>query len=275
MLLSLIPVLSFAATQNDSSVRELYIKSGLSKQIEQLPSLMQSVFNQSVEEDDQDQKLPKQVRAAMMAGIREAFAPDRVKEVVLSELDGKLTSGDTGELLKWFDSPLGRKCTQLEEIASTPEAQADMRQYAARLQDSPPTPERMKMLRELDSALKETENAVEVAIQAQVAITLALMATLPKEQQKSLDEVSRELENAKPVLNSTVRSQVVMQLLYTYRSLTEPEIRQYAEFAGSPSGSRFNTLVITALKKALLEGAVKWGGIIGNSIKELHGNSEA
>lgn len=274
MLLSLIPVISHATNQNDSPTQEVYVKSGLAKQIEQLPSLIQTIFNRSVEEDDQDQKLPKQVKSAMMAAIQEAFAPRRVKEIVLAEMAEKLTPQDTGALLRWFDSPVGEKCTQLEEIAATPESQADMRQYAARLQDSPPTAERMKLLRELDSALKETENAIEMAIQAQVAVTLALMATLPKEQQKPLEEVSRELERLKPILDSTVRSQVVMQLLYTYRSLTDAEIRQYIEFAGSPTGSRFNTLVITALRKALLEGAAKWGNIIGNTIKELNGNSE-
>ena len=146
--------------------------------------VIQALFDQSVPEDDQARKLPKEILSAMRASVPEAFAPERLKETILAELTGKLTAQDIKDTLQWLDSPIGKKCTQLEEAASTPEAQAEMQQYAARLHNSPPTAERLKVLRELDSAAKVTGNAVEMAIQTQVAVTMALRATLPTEQQQ-------------------------------------------------------------------------------------------
>ena len=150
-----------------------------------------------------------------------------------------------------------------------------MEQHAARLQDSPPTAERLRALRELDSAVKETENAVQMAIHTQIAVALAIIATFPKEQQTPLDDVSREMEKMRPALEAEVKSEVLVSLLYTYRSLTEAEIKSYTEFARSPAGSNFDVVAMAAFEKATLGGAVKWGELIGNAIKEAQSNSEA
>jgi len=275
ILLSLLPIFSYAHDQNNSQVLELYVKSGMQKQVEQLPSVIQALFDQSVPEDDQARKLPKEILSAMRASVPKAFAPERLKETILAELTGKLTAQDIKDTLQWLDSPIGRKCTKLEEAASTPEAEAEMQQYAARLHDSPPTAERLKVLRELDLAAKVTGNAVEMAIQTQVAVALAVNATLPVEQQKPLEDVYSEIEKTGPAIEASVRSQTLISQLWTYRSLTEAEIQLYTEFAKSPAGSKYNSAAMAALDKANLQGAAKWGELIGDAMKELKGKSEA
>jgi hypothetical protein len=150
-----------------------------------------------------------------------------------------------------------------------------MQQYAARLQSSPPKAERLKVLKQFDSGVKATEGTVDMAINAQIAVALAIIATFPLEQRMPLDDVSREMEKNRPVLEATVRSQVLIAHLYTYRSMTEVEIQLYAEFAKSPAGSKYHLVTMAACKKAILEGAVKWGDLIGNAIKETKGSSEA
>ena len=178
ILLSLLPIFSYANDPNDSQVLELYVKSGMENQVEQLPSVIQTVFDQAIPQDDQARKLPKEILSVMRASVPEAYAPERLKKTIVAELAERLTDQDSKDTLKWLDSPVGKKCTQLEEAASTAEAQAEMEQYAARLSDSPPTAERLKVLRELDSAAKVTEDAVQMAIQTQAAVALAVRATL-------------------------------------------------------------------------------------------------
>jgi len=275
ILLSLLPIISYAQNENNSQILELYVKSGLQKQIDQLPSLMQALFDQSVPENEEIQKLPKSIISAMRESLQAAFAPERLKEALLAELTGKIEDGDIKKLLEWFNSPTGKKFTQLEEEASTAEAQADMEQYAAHLQDSPPTAQRLKVLQEFDLAVKDTEDAVEMAINMQVAVALGMIATLPSEQQKRPEDVAREVEETRAAVETEVRSQMLVFHLYAYRSMTEAEIQQYTEFAKSPAGSKFNSVATAALKKAVLQGAVKWGQLIGNEIEKMKGNSEA
>ncbi|MFZ0931152.1 MAG: DUF2059 domain-containing protein, partial [Syntrophobacteraceae bacterium] len=256
-------------------VLELYVKSGMEKQLGQLPSLIQTLFDQSAAQDEQARKLPKEVLSAIRASVPEAFAPEKMKEAMLAELNEKLPAQDIKKVLQWFDSPLGKKCTQLEEAASTPEAQAEIQQYTARLQNSPPTAERLKVLREFDSAVKGAESAVDIAIHTRVAVAMAIIAAFPLEQQRPLDDLSREMEKTRPVLEAAVRSQMLFSDLYTYRSLTEADIQLYTKFAKSPAGSKFTLVTTAVLKEAVLEGAVKWGKIIGEIIKEMKSNSEA
>jgi hypothetical protein len=273
-IVSWLPITVYAQIQNDSQIQELYVKSGLEKQLEQLPFVIQATFEQASQADKNIQKLPKNISSIIKASIQEAFKPTSLKEAVLAEMREKLTAQDIKKVLDWLDSPLGKKCTQLEEAASTPEALAKMQQYAARIQNSPPTAERLNILRKLDSAVKSTESGVDIAINSQIAIALATSSTLPLEQRRSLESISRELEKNRPQLEAMVRSQVLLSYLYTYQSLTEDEIQQYIEFAASPAGSKYHSVTEEALKKAFLEGSVRWGKSIGEAITQMKNQSE-
>lgn len=275
ILLTLLPVISYAQNQHHSAARELYAKSGLEKQIAQVPSLIQTFLDQSVREDFQTQKLPKDLLWAIKTTALTAFAPEKLEKTVIAEFTAKLSNQDIKEVLRWLDSPTGKRFTQLEEESSTVEAQSEMEQYAAGLHNSPPSAERLTALRELDSAVKGTDGSVEMTIAAQAAVALALNATLPQEQQRPMDEIARETEKTRPVVEAEVRSQMLISYLYTYKSMTDTQIRQYTEFARSPAGSRYSAVAMSAFKKSYLEGAARWGKLIGDAIKELKGGAEA
>lgn len=275
ILLSLLPIISYAQDQHDALVQELYLKSGLEKQLEQTPLLMQAGFDQAAREDDPIQKMPKNLAAAMRASIREAFAPESLKKAVLPELKENLTVQDIKEILAWLNSPLGKNITRLEEAASTPGAMAEMDRYAARIKKSPPTAERLDVLRKLDAATKGTESAVEMVINTQAAVASAINATLPLKQQRPLKDIKRELEKSRPQLEAQMRSQALIVLLYTYRSLPVAQIQQYIEFLTSPAGSKYESVTNAALQKAILDGSIKWGEAIGKAIKQMKKQSAA
>jgi uncharacterized protein YqeY len=276
ILFFLLPVVAYSQTVGDPLVGELYVKSGLARQTEELPSMMQAVMDRHFFEDDSRlSKLPDKVRSFMKSSISRAFAPDRLKEVMLAELSRNLSDQDIKEELQWFDSPLGKKCTQLEEDASTAAAQVEMLEFAAKINNLPPADKRLKALRELDSAAKITQSALEIAIDTQAAFALGMIATLPLEQQRRPEDVARDLEETRPEIEATVRSEMFIADLYTYRSLSDSEIQQYTEFAKSPAGSRFNQVCTAALRKAMNEGAVTWGKLIGDALKELDAGFEA
>jgi hypothetical protein len=205
---------------------------------------------------------------------QKAFAPATLKETILREFREKLPAEEIKAVLTWLDSPLGKRCTQLEEAASTPRAQAEMQQYAAQLQSAPPTKERVEIFREFDSATKATESSVEMAVNSQIAVTLALMAVLPSEQQKSLDDITREAEKRKPNIETAMRSHLLVSFLYTYRDLTDAEIRQYIDFAKSAAGSHYQSVGTAALKKALIGASIQWGKSIGEAINELKNQTD-
>ncbi len=276
ILLSLLPVISYAQNQNDALIQELYVKSGMEKQMEQLPLVIQAAFDRAVLEDDfRIQELPKNFTSTVSMLAREAYAPESLKAIVLPDLREKLTVQDLKEVLKWLDSPLGKICTRLEEAASTPEALAESQQYAARIKNSPPTAAHLAVLQKLDSAMKATESTVEVAINTSFAIALAINATLPLEQQDPLKEIKRDLEKNRPQIEAAAKSETAIALLYTYRSLTEAQIQQYVKFLTSPAGSKYMSVSTAAFNKAFLDGSIKWGRAIGEALQKVRNRSDA
>ncbi len=274
VLLFLLTNIAYAQNPNDAILQELYLKSGMQKQVEQVPLIIRASFDQVAAGDDQIQKLPANLVSSMKRLAPEAFNPKSLKNIVLAELKAKLMDSEVKEVLKWLDSPIGIKITRLEEAASTPEAFNEMQQYVSQLQKAPPSPQRLEILRNLDSAVKGNENAVDIAINTQIAITLAIMATFPLEQQRPLDDVAREMEKNRPAIEAEVRAQGFISMLYAYRSLTEEEIKRYTNFLTSPAGSKYQSVATAAFKKAFLEGSVKWGKAIGQAIKQMQGQSE-
>lgn len=275
ILLALMPFLAAAQDQHEALVQELYVKSGLAKQIQDVPRSIQAGLDQPMLEAEQFPKPSLRVIALMKALAPEAFAPEKLKAVVLPQLKTGLTTSDLQAALKWLDSPLGIKCTRLEEEASTPEAYPEIDKYAAQLKKSPPTPERLKIIQKLDAALKASQTSVEMALNLQVALLLAVNATLPKEQQQSPAEILGEMEQHRPEIESALQLESLVSLFYTYRSLTEAEINQYIKFATSSAGSKYQEVADAAVKKALIAGGIRWGEAIGEAMKQLEGQTEA
>ncbi len=270
LLLTLLPALAYAQDQHEALVQELYVKSGLEKQMQELPRSIQASLDQQPITGDRPPKPRQQVLSVMKDLAQAAFAPESLKAVVLSEFREKLTTQNLKTVLKWFDSPLGIKCTRLEEEASTPEAYAEMRKYANDLKSSPPTPKRLKLIRQYDSAVKATQTTVETALGSQVALLLAINATLPREQQRSVADISREIKKYRPDIESAMKLETLVSLLYTYRGLTEADVQQYIKFATTPAGSKLYEVGNAALKKALFEGGIRWGKAIGEAMEQVN-----
>lgn len=268
MIGALWPHILYAQDKN-ALVEELYVKSGMQKQIEQVPLLLQVAFEQASKKNTIVRKLPEDVSSTITALAQKAFAPGILKEAVIRELRENLTIADIQKVLSWLDSPMGKRCTQLEEAASTPEGQAAMRQYAAALQNSPPSQERLEIFRDFDSAIKATESAVEMVVNTEIAVTLAMMTVLPLEQQRSLDDVSRDAEKHRPYIETAMRSHVLISFLYTYKDLTDAEIQQYVGFARSPAGSNYQSAGTAAMKKALIGSSIRLGKSIADAIQRL------
>ena len=268
ILLTFVSIIANAQDANEALVRELYVKSGLEKQIDMLPAAILANIDQEFGKDQQMKDLPKNVTSAIRVSVLEAFAPESLKQTVLPLLGAKLTTRDIKDILEWFDSPTGKKFARLEEAAAVPEAEKEMEQYVAQLQNSPQTEARFGILKELDAATKSTESSLEAALGIQTAVIAALIATQPAEQQSRLKEsASREMEKNRPQMEAFLRSRVIGYLLYAYRSATEAELQKYIEFAKSPAGSKYNSVSVAALKDALMGGSIRFGKAVGEAMQ--------
>lgn len=253
--------------QDDASARDLYLKSGLKKQLEMFPATSRAAFGEAMQKDGKMKDFPADLLAAMTGTIDRAFAEGDLKGVVLKELKERLTVAEMKEAMVWLDSPLGKRITLMEEMASTPAAYYGMQQYASQLRASPPAAQRLNLVARLDSAIKATESNVDMVLRMQAAIAMALLSALPAEREMPFEDLLREMAKAKPAIEAELRSRIQLAMLYTYRDLTVAETQQYIGFLTSPPGQKYQSAVTAAVKKAFISGSVKWGEAIADKAK--------
>lgn len=273
MILFLLPSVAYTQNQNER-IQALYVKSGMDKQIKQLPLLIQTSVDQALEEDDRINQMPRNVKLAISSSVQESFVLDHFKEIIIKEVKETLTPKDLDTVMAWLESPIGKKCTAFEEAASSPEVLPEIQKFASQLEKSPPEPERIDILKRLDAAVKSTETNVEIAMNTQLAVAVAIVASLPLEQQAPMDDIVAELEKTRPQIETIMRSQTLLFALYTYQDLTNAELEKYIAFAISPSGTKYHVSTISGFKKALLDGSFKWGESIAKILEQLKTQSE-
>ena len=273
IFLFMLPIIAYAQNQNEL-IQSLYLKSGMDKQIKQLPLLIQANIEQALEKDDRINQLPRHTKSAISGSVHEAFATERLKKIIIKEMKESMTIKDLNKTLKWLDSPLGKKCTRLEEAASTPETLSEIQKFAAQLQQAPPAANRLDILRRLDAAVKATETNVEITMNAQLAVAFAVVKSLPREQQGPLEDIAAQLEKNRPQIEAMMKSQTLLFALYTYQDLTNAELEKYIQFATSPAGNKYHVATISGFKKALLDGSLKWSESIANILNQSKHQSE-
>jgi len=273
IVLLIASVIAHAQNQN-KLIQTLYIKSGIDKQVRQLPQLIRVNVLQAFEQDDRTKEIPRHTKLAISGSVQQAFSPDRFKQTIIKEVRASMTVKDLDTVLKWLDSPLGKKLTRLEEAASTPETLSKVKEFAARLQQSPPTETRLNILRRLDAAVKATEANVEIVMNTQLAVAFAVVKSLPQEQQGSLEAIAAELKKNRPQVEAAMKSQTLIFSLYTYQNLTNAELERYIRFATSPAGEKYHRATLSGFKKAFLDGSIKWGNSIADILNHSARQSE-
>ena len=267
-LLLLIPN---AGSADKDLTHELYAKSGLKKQIELLPSNMQAQFAQ----DFHFQQMPREVSSEIKALVAQCFAAKNLEPIVLKHIEARMSPGVMRAVMDWLDSPLGKKCTKLEGAASTPEAVAGIQAFALELQDSPPSPDRLRLIRTFDAATRSTEAAVTITMNMELAIRTAFLTSFPPEAETSVAEIMEEIKRNQPQLEAMLHPQVVINLLYAYRSLSNSELEEYIEFATSDMGKNYHAATLDAIRNALLDASLRFGRSMVDLFRHIGKQSEA
>jgi hypothetical protein len=153
--------------------------------------------------------------------------------------------------LEWLRTDLGRKITKLEENASTAQALREMEAYAKQIKTSPPPPQRLALIHQVDFATHATETNIDILEATAFSIAAAMDATLPQGQRQGQDRLRILMDRQRPKWREASQDATLVSLLYTYQTLTDAELERYVEFLETDIGREYNNAASTALKDAL------------------------
>lgn len=256
----------FAGDDGDQLVRMVMRKSGLEKQIEQMPQLLQA----ELDRQQADAKgIPQEEFTRLSRTARSAFDPKTIHAAVQTYIKANLSENDMKEVLEWLDSPLGTKITRLEEEASTAEAYQDMQVIGPKLLDENRNSARMRKLIKLDKTIGVTRSTVNTMLDIQLAMITAMSAAMDADSRPSFEDVQDFVQKNQSQLQAATSRMVQVQFLYAYRELTDPEIDRYTRFAESESGQRYHAVTIRAVDEALVQAARSIGSRLGMRMNRI------
>jgi hypothetical protein len=243
-------------------IQTLMDKSGLNKQLEQMPHMIQAGM---VEANEETKTLTPEALNEMSVMAAQVFDAVKLRQSVQNHIQLNMTETETRAALAWLNSPLGDKIAKAEEKAATPEAYTEMLNMADQLIANAA---RVELVKKLDDAVRATETGVAMVMNTQTALIALLTSKMDPEERLSVDDIELEVKKNKVQIQSAVQPQTIISFLYSYRDLTDAEISQYLKFAESGSGRKYHAVVARGFNQALAGAARE----LGSQIEERAGH---
>ncbi len=226
-------------------IQELFVKSGLAQHI---PSYQEQI---SVYLNAYKAQLPPQVFSILEKEIRFIFEPNKLRNRVLFDLELNLDIKTIRHALVWLNSPLGKKITQLEEQASTKRTVEEIVAYMQKLGSNPPSANRVKIIKKLDTLTHATNTATDVGIYIGLSIIIALNKMNSNSPPFDEAKLRQYIEGQRSQIRPSVEQEIQASFLYTYQTLTDEELLDYIKFAESEGGKVYHEVILQSLLDAL------------------------
>jgi hypothetical protein len=153
------------------------------------------------------------------------------------------------DVSRWYQSPLARKVTQLQKKES--EASAEFKKFVEAMKTAPPPDGRKKLIQSLDESVRASESMVEMMVGINEGLLRGVMSAEGNPPGEDLDQRSKTFRTQMlPVLQDPIQA----MLLFTYRTLSDQELKDYLTFLSTPSARAFHRAISRGFEKAF-EGA--------------------
>ncbi|HEU4427205.1 MAG TPA: hypothetical protein VFT98_00490 [Myxococcota bacterium] len=192
--------------------------------------------------------LDARTRKQLAAAARREFATSKlladIREVLIAKHDQKQTAA----LNKWLRAELGARLTALEAAASASDFDAKLEAFAAKLKQTPPSPERVSVIRRVEAANRTTETAIDVALAVGRALAVGLNAASAAP--APLATIEGAVGAQREQLEAAMPHVVLVSLLMTYESASDEDLAAYAALLESEPGVWYVSATRAALTAA-------------------------
>ena len=236
---------SSAKASSDADVTQYMALLGINVALNGIPAQM-SAMNQQMQMTAKDPERAQKVMNLLL----NAWRLEDVKQVVFEHIKDNFSADEMQKLLTWLNSDLARRIKMAEAKASTPSFNQDLMNYMAILQTTPPTTERINVVR----SFVETTNLVEYSLNIVTAVAKGtiegLMVANPGQGINEM-QIQTQLTQMEAMMRPGLEQQMIMVSYFIYQSLTEQEIAQYTQFYQQPLGQKELSVMYEGIGQAL------------------------
>lgn len=218
----------------DSQAQSFLHDSGLDTLISSLPETMEQQLNlQRLTETNQ-----LQFEQAEKA-IKEATQRIQNRNIALDYLMTRADAENLKGAMEFLASPLGQRIAVEERQSSSADAQLEIQSYAMQMAKNPPPAERIKLVQNLADSLNADQvilTLMKGTFYSLLNITEALSPEMGATLKSGLDEEWNKME---PMLKEQFSQYMVMGAHYSYRNLSDEDLKSYIDFLNTKSGQAY------------------------------------
>ena len=260
VFISLFCSLCMASTK-ENNLDKLFLLSGITKQVSELPGLVKTGFIQGVQ---QGTAISENEISLMLESADKTILPSVILDEIKYSLEKSLSNEDIESLLKWYESDIGESITAAEEKASTPEAYQQMMNSAQQLLENT---KRVEVAARLDELLGATDMTMEIQKFSGVAIYSAIVTAMAPDQELNIDAYKSQMAAVEPQMRANIQQLVIVSFVYSYQQIDDDSLAKYETFLNRSVTKNFNNSTIKGLSRGFEKVVANWANDIAAILK--------
>jgi hypothetical protein len=255
---SAVDIETAAKIYQDAAIRE-QVRASLGS----MPAHIRQLFSADTAAQLSDQQMN-----AVTAAAKRGFRIDVFETPALSALAANLDASMVNKIDAFLESDLGRRMVAADTAtAKLEEAKIDkiMNGEIA----VPSTPQRDALLDKLELASHSTESTVQIFLSMGQAVAIGTAVGSGRDRATVAESTRKSAEASRGILEQSMREPLRRYLAYSYRDLSDADLKRLLAFLESAPGKRYVSAYIASLGAGFDAMGRRCGEQLGESLREL------
>ena len=216
--------------------QEAQVREQVRASLQTMPKQIRDMFSRdaSAAQLDQDQL------AAVTAAAQRGFRIDVFEAPALSALAQNLDSAAVAKTQAFLTSDLGKRMVAADVAAATMGEDAIDKVMSGEI-TTPSTPKRDAIIDRLERANRSTESTVQIFLSMGQAVAIGTAIGSGLDQKSVAERARKSGEASRAGLEQDMRMPLRRFLAYSYRDLSDADLKHMLAFLESPAGVRYVT----------------------------------
>jgi hypothetical protein len=255
---SAVDIETAAKIYQDAAIRE-QVRASLGS----MPAHIRQLFSA-----DTAAKLSDEQLNAVTAAAKRGFRIDVFEAPALSALAANLDPPTVKKVDVFLESDLGRRMVAADTATATlEEAKIDKIMNGEISASS--TPQRDDLFDKLERASHSTESTVQIFLSMGQAVAIGTAVGSGRDKASVAQSARKSGEASRPELEQSMREPLRRYLAYSYRDLSDADLKHLLTFLESPPGKRYVSAYIASLGAGFDAMGRRCGEQLGESLREL------
>jgi hypothetical protein len=227
----------------------LLAAAGMLTQLTQLPQKLLTGVQQSAK---QQTKASPAVLKAIENAVAESFSAENFYQRVVAALTKDFDEKRVQALLKDYSTPAAKRMVALEQA---PSSQEEFAQFARSPAATRPSPQRVSLIKRIDTASRAGDLAVDIAFASMKAVALGVVG----EGAGKAAAVDKAIESQRASATQKIHDATLLNLAFSYRGASDAELEEYAKFYETENSKWFSGIVYASLLEEMKSASAQAG----------------